>query len=242
MCFTVNINLTRNELEKRFGARFSEPASFRPAYYYNAFDTPDLPAVRSENPESIDLLAWGLIPFWVKNAEAAGQIRQKTFNARVETVLDKPSFRAAVRTRRCLILVRGFYEWQQREREKIPHYIYLKDEEPMALAGLYEIWTDRESGEILSTCTILTMAANKMMERIHNTKKRMPVILSPDNESSWIDPDLPAGKAVSFLEPVDESRMRAHTISKLISRRGVDKNVPEIVEPFSYDQDGLFSS
>ena len=242
MCYTVNINLTRNELEKRFGARFSEPSSFRPGYYFNAFELPDLPVIQSEDPESIRMFKWGLIPFWVKDYQAAEDIRRKTFNARMETILEKPSFRESVKSRRCLVLCRGFYEWQQRDKEKIPHYIYLRDESPIAMAGLYENWTDRETGEIIQSCTIVTTAANSMMEKIHNTKKRMPLILGPDNEKAWIDPELSPDKAYSYLKPVDAGQMTAHTISKLITKRGVDKNTPDLVVPVSYDNESLFPS
>jgi putative SOS response-associated peptidase YedK len=240
MCYTVNINLTRNELEKRFGAKFTEPSAYTPGYYFNAFEIPDLPVIRSEDPGSINMLKWGLIPFWVKDAGAAEEIRRKTFNARMETILEKPSFRQPARTKRCLVLCRGFYEWQQRENEKIPHYIYLQGEPPIAMAGLYEDWTDRDTGEIIRTCTIITTAANSLIERIHNTKKRMPVILPQESESPWIDPDLPAEKAFRYLKPVGPEHMSAHTISKLISKRGVDKNVAELVKPFSYENDTLF--
>jgi putative SOS response-associated peptidase YedK len=235
MCFTVNINLTRNALENRFGAKFRSPSSFHPGYYFNAFDLPDLPVIQSEDPASINLVKWGLIPFWVRDAKAASEIRLKTFNARAETIREKPSFRGSVKSKRCLVLCRGFYEWQHRGNEKIPHYIYLEGESPMAMAGLYDDWTDRESGEVLQTCSIITTAANPMMEKIHNSKKRMPVILPDEAEKFWIDPDLPAEEAMKYMKPVSESEMRFHTISKLISKRGVDKNVPELVLPFDYD-------
>jgi putative SOS response-associated peptidase YedK len=110
----------------------------------------------------------------------------------------------------------------------------------MAMAGLYEDWTDRESGEVIQTCTIITTAANPFMEKIHNTKKRMPVILPRENENSWIDPDLTAEKALRFLSPVGEDQMAAHTISRLISKRGVDKNVPGLTEPYNYEADAFF--
>ncbi|MFC2112685.1 SOS response-associated peptidase [Bacteroidota bacterium] len=240
MCYTVNINLTRNQLEQRFGARFTEPSSFRPGYYFNAFEIPDLPVIQVEDPESIGMLKWGLIPFWVRDAAAAEDIRRKTFNARMETILEKPSFRESAKSRRCLVLCKGFYEWQQRDKEKIPHYIYLQGEPPIAMAGLYENWTDRETGEMIRTCTIITTAANSMMEKIHNTKKRMPLILGPGDEKFWIDPDLSPEKAYSYLKPVAAEQMAAHTISKLITKRGVDKNVPELVQPVSYENDSLF--
>lgn len=240
MCFTVNINLTRNALENRFGAKFRDPSSFQPGYYFNAFEIPDLPVIQTEDPESVNLVKWGLIPFWVKDSKAAAGIRMKTFNARSETICEKPSFRGPVKSKRCLVLCRGFYEWQHRGKEKIPYYIYLDGEPPMALAGIYDDWADRETGEMIQTCSIITTAANPLMEKIHNSKKRMPVILPEESENSWIDPDLSAEEAVKYLKPVDEKTMRSHTISKLISKRGVDKNVPELVKPYSYDSETLF--
>jgi len=236
MCYTVNINLTRNALEKRFGATFSQPSSFRPGYYFSAFELPELPVIQSEDPETINLLKWGLIPFWVRDEKAASKIRLKTINARMESIREKPSYREAVKSRRCLVLCRGFYEWETRGKEKIPYYIYLDGEVPMAMAGLYENWTNRETGELVKTFTIITTAANPMMEKIHNTKKRMPMILPADSEKAWIDAELPVERACEFLKPVPEKKMRAHTISRLITARGVDKNVPELIEPFSYDE------
>lgn len=240
MCFTVNINLTRNELEKRFGAKFRDPGSYQPSYYLNAFDLPQLPVIRAEDPEGIELIQWGLIPFWVKDSKAAAEIRMKTFNARAETIHEKPSFRAAVKSKRCLILVRGFYEWQHREKERIPHFIYLKNEQPLAMAGLYDDWTDRETGEWMQTCSVITTAASPMMEKIHNSKKRMPVILPVETEKLWIDPALSGEEAQKLLVPVNESELQAHTISKLISKRGVEKNIPELEKPYSYEQDKLW--
>ena len=240
MCFTININLTRNEIENRFGAKFRDPGSYQPSYYLNAFDLPLLPVIRSEDPESIDLLHWGLIPFWVKDSRAASEIRLKTFNARAETLLGKPSFRTAARSKRCLVLVRGFYEWQHRDKERIPYFVYFKDQQPLAMAGIYDDWNDRETGEWVQSCTVITTAANPMMEKIHNSKKRMPVILNRESERAWIDPDLPAEKAMKNLQPLDESKLSAHTISKLISKRGVEKNVPELIKPYSYDEDRLW--
>ncbi len=239
MCFTVNINLTRAALERRFGAKFRDPSSFRPGYYFNAFEIPELPLIQTEDPESINLVKWGLVPFWVKDSKAAAEIRLKTFNARAETIREKPSFRGAVKSKRCLVLVRGFYEWQHRGNEKIPYYIYLEGEAPMAMAGLYDDWTNRETGEVIQTCSIITTAANPLMEKIHNSKKRMPVILPQGTEDAWIDPELSAEDAVKHLKPLDEKEMRFHTISKLISKKGVDKNVPELVKPYVYDNGRL---
>lgn len=240
MCFTVNLNLTRKQIESQFGVKFRDPGAYEASYYLNAFDLPMLPVIPSTEPDGIDMVCWGMIPFWVKDAGAASGIRMKTFNARAENILEKPSFRTSVRSKRCLILVRGFYEWQHRGTDKIPHYIYLRNGLPMSMAGLYDDWTDRETGEVIRSCSVITTAANPMMQRIHNSGKRMPVILGKGQGMGWIDPGLSPEKAMECLLPVDETEMQAHTISKLISKRGVEKNVPELVEPYPYDPGGLF--
>jgi putative SOS response-associated peptidase YedK len=240
MCFTVNINLTRNELEKRFGTKFRDPGSYQSSYYLNAFDLPLLPVILSEDTESIDMVSWGLVPFWIKDAKAASEIRIKTLNARAETIQEKPSFRTAVKSKRCLVLVRGFYEWQHRGTEKIPYFIFLKNKEAMAIAGIYDDWTDRETGECIRSCSVITTAANPLMEKIHNSKKRMPVVLPKNSEQSWIEPGLSEEQVIKHLIPLDDSLMDAYTISKLISKRGAEKDVPELEMPFSYEDDMLW--
>jgi putative SOS response-associated peptidase YedK len=235
MCFTIAIHLTRNEIEKRFGARFRPDTSYEPAYYRSAFDLPEIPVITDREPSTVELFQWGLIPFWVKDAASAEGIQKKTFNARAESVAEKPSFRNSLRNKRCLVVSRGFFEWQLRGNEKIPHYICLEDENPFVFAGIYDNWTDRDSGEIRSTFSIITTAANPLMDRIHNTKQRMPVILPREAERQWLDRDRDVDSVLDMLRPYDERLMKAYTISKKISMRGVEKNVPDILEPFDYD-------
>ncbi len=239
MCFTIAIHLTRDEIEKRFGARFRPDTNYQPAWYQSAFTLPEIPVIADREPENIELFQWGLIPFWVKDEASAEDIQKKTFNARAETIAEKPSFRSSIRSKRCLVISRGFYEWQMRGNEKIPHYIYLKDEVPFAFAGIYDDWTDRDSGEIRSTFSIITTEANPLMEKIHNIKKRMPVILPREAEKEWLDRDKDMNSVLGMLRPYDANRMQARTISKKISMRGVEKNVPDILQPFSYENPTL---
>ena len=186
------------------------------------------------------MFRWGLVPFWVKDSTAADSIRTKTFNAKAETLNEKPSFRNAVRSKRCLVISRGFFEWQSRQSEKIPHFIRLKTDEPFAFAGLYDNWLDRETGEIHNTFTIITTEASPILAEIHNTKKRMPVILPRSVERDWIDPDRQTEKALELLVPVEDADLEAYTVSKLVSKQGVEKNVPEVIKPFDYNSSKLF--
>jgi putative SOS response-associated peptidase YedK len=104
-------------------------------------------------------------------------------NARAETVAEKPSYRAAFKHRRCVVLADGFYEWHRDGDVKIPHYISLKSGEPFGLAALWESWTDKNSGESLNTTTLITTAANDFMQDLHH---RMPVILQTESASDWL--------------------------------------------------------
>ena len=208
MCYTIKIDLTREELEKRFGARFKEEEDFTTGDRISAFSLPRLPVICSDNPGEIKIFTWGLIPYWVKDSENAAEIRTKTFNAKAETLAEKPSFRNSLQRKRCLVPVRGFYEWQTLEKLKVPYYITLKDKPVVVLAGLYDQWTNRVSGEILNTFTIVTTRANPMMEKIHNLRKRMPVILSNEAEQLWLDLKMDPAKSGIF-EPFDEELMQA---------------------------------
>ncbi len=241
MCFTINVNIVREEIEKRFGATFSEPRRYEPSYYQNAFALPLLPVVASHDPGHIHLYRWGLIPSWVRDEEAAARIRKGTFNARAESIDTKPSFRESVRNRRCLVPARGFFEWQDRGGARIPYYIYLREQRIFSFAGIYDQWIHPATGESTTGLSVITTVANPMMEKIHNTKKRMPVILGEQEERSWIDPGVPLEEALRLLDPYPETDMQAHTISGLISRRDAEKNVPELIEPHSYEERDLFS-
>lgn len=121
---------------------------------------------------------WGLIPSWSKDPAIAA----KLINARAETVDKKPSFRDAFRTRRCLIIADGFYEWQRDGKNKMPLYYYLRSGRPFGFAGLYETWLSPDKSPI-NTCIIITTAANELILPIHD---RMPVIVSKDQEKIWL--------------------------------------------------------
>jgi putative SOS response-associated peptidase YedK len=109
----------------------------------------------------------------------------------------------------------------------------LKDSQLFAFAGIWDAWTNKETKETLKTFSIITTQANPLLALIHNTKKRMPVILRQEDEKKWLI-DIPVEEAVSLLTPYDEKAMEAHTVSKLITTRGVPTNVPEIMSPFRY--------
>lgn len=148
---------------------------------YNIAPTQYVAAVRNNEAQQRELvmLRWGLVPFWAKDPS----IGNRMINARAETVAEKPSYRAAFKHRRCVVLADGFYEWHRQGDTKVPHFISLKSGGPFALAALWENWKDKESDESLQSTTLITTAANEFMAPLHH---RMPVILQPDTATEWL--------------------------------------------------------
>jgi putative SOS response-associated peptidase YedK len=239
MCFTVNVNLIKEELENRYGATLIDPDKYRPSYYYHAFGLPSLPAICSEDPSSIKLLKWGLIPSWTKGIDQANIIRYKTFNARSESIDTKPSFSSSFSSKRCIIPVKGFFEWQHVGNEKIPWYIYQSENEVLSIAGIYDDWIENNTGEVFSTFSIITTEANDLMARIHNSGKRMPVILNNSSETRWLDLSVSKTEALNLLTPCPSDILKAHTISPLINSRSSDRNTPELIQPYNYPTGNL---
>ena len=211
MCYTIKIDLTREQLELRFRAKLDLPENYKPGSRISAFSLPQLPVICNDDPLSIRLFTWGLIPFWVKDSNSAKDIRMKTFNAKSETLAEKPSFRNSLNRKRCLVLSTGFYEWHTEEKKKTPYFIRLKDQTAFALAGLYDQWTNPDTAEKINTFTVITTRANPMMEEIHNLKKRMPVILNPGTEQSWLDLNTDPVKD-NLFEPYPEELMLAERL------------------------------
>ncbi len=238
MCFTVNVNLIKEELENRYGATFLDPEKYTPSYYYHAFSLPEIPAICAGKTDKIQLLTWGLIPSWVKTSDDAEKIRYKTFNARSETIDSKPSFSGPFRSRRCLIPVKGFFEWQHLENKKIPWYIYHSNNDILSLAGLWDVWIESRTGENLSTFSILTTEANDLLAKVHNSQKRMPVILNGEAESKWLDLSISATEALKLLGPCPSDMLKAHTISPIINNKSADRNTPEVIKPYKWNIEG----
>ena len=222
MCYTIEINLTREQLEKRFGSRFKDRDGFNPKKRLSAFAFPEVPIICSSDPDEIKLYQWGLIPFWIKNEKDALSFRSKTCNAVSETIEQKPSYRSLYRKKHCLVLMNGYYEWHHRDKIKQPYLIRLKNDKPFALAGLYDNWTNKETGVIYNTFSVLTTNANPLIATIHNTKKRMPVILNPDNEMEWLNTKLPADSFKEIFQALDQHLMHAEEVDKaLFSRKAI---------------------
>ena len=241
MCFFYALSQTAQSLKNRYQLKLEfefelEPELNNAKYYISGFEFPKLLVITNQHPDRLQGFAWGLVPHWVKSESQAREIRAHTLNARSDTVFTKPSFRNAIRERRCLVPADGFYEWREVGGKKYPYYIYLKTREIFSFAGIWEEWTDRLTGEVLRTFSILTTDANPLMEQIHNTKKRMPVILPREREREWIKNGLGGEEIVALTKPIDDTLMDAHPISKLINSRSLNRNVAAIQENYNYPE------
>jgi len=191
---------------------------------YNIAPSLSVPVIRqAPNGRRVaDLLRWGLIPNWAKDPAIGAKLN----NARGESVTEKPSFRSAYRRRRCIVPASGFYEWQEVPGErKQPWFIHLKADEPMAMGGLWESWTDPASGEVLRTFCVITTAANELMAPIQD---RMPVILRPADWAVWLAPGTAIEQIAPLVIPAPAESMEAWRVSRKVSSAREDE--PGLVE------------
>ncbi|MBK8882430.1 MAG: SOS response-associated peptidase [Bacteroidales bacterium] len=234
MCFTVNVNLIKEELENRYGATLIDPDKYRPSYYYHAYALPSIPSVCSPEPTKIRVLKWGLIPSWTRSPEDADIIRYKTFNARSESIDTKPSFSSSVKSKRCIIPVKGFFEWQHSGKTKTPFYIFHSNNEILSLAGVFDDWVDSSTGELYLLSPLLQLMQMTLWLKFITPLKRMPVILDKQSEEIWIKQSSTLSDALSVLRPYPSDLLQAHTVSPLINDRGADRNTPEVIKPYTY--------
>jgi putative SOS response-associated peptidase YedK len=202
----------------RFGvARFLEEVGPR----YNIAPTQTVIVVADDGTRHLTQMRWGLIPSWAKDPA----IGNRMINARAETVATKPAFRVALRKRRCLIPADGFYEWHPIGRRKQPIYISLKSREPFSFAGLWEAWTAPDGQEI-KTCTIITCEANEVLKPIHD---RMPVILTPEAETVWLDPTIQdPERLLPLLVPYPADEIEAYPVSTTVNNPAHD--IPQCIQ------------
>lgn len=215
MCYFVGMNLTREELHKRFGSEVPVDFRWEPLPFLSGFTFPEIPVITGEKPGEFTPAHWGLIPFWVQDEEKAMELRTHTLNAQSETAAQKPSFRKAFKTGRCLVPASGYFEWHHKGKLKYPFYISRADGLPFAMAGISDSWLNKETGELVLSFSVLTVPANQLLSRVHNTKKRMPLILHPEDEKHWIDPKTDSHLLQSLLMPFPEESLVAHPVARI---------------------------
>jgi putative SOS response-associated peptidase YedK len=174
---------------------------------------------RKDNYQETVMMKWGLIPAWAEDH----RLGYRLINARAETILDKPTYRKPFLTQRCIIPASGFYEWKEASEHKDPYYFYDPGNDPLALAGIYDVWHSPQKETILSF-SIITIGASDFMRKYHD---RMPLILTtPKDEHSWLWEKDP-GVLQKLFRPLQE--LQSFKVSKLVNKPENDK--PELLVP-----------
>lgn len=227
MCGRYSFAQLSLEVEKRFKIHVDGNTYVAK---YNAAPGQKLGIISNEKPNELSFHYWGLLPPWAKELSMA----YKMINARGESIHEKPAFRSAFKSKRCLIPADGFYEWKKQNKQKIPHFFRLKTREMFAFAGLWEEWKDTD-GRTRRTFTIITTEANTLMQNLHH---RMPVILPKHLEYEWLDnPNIEDLR--KLILPFDSSKMESYKVSAKVNN--VKNDAPSLMEPDSAgEQTSLF--
>lgn len=190
-------------VEKRFKARVDKPDNFLQSEYIVGFEYLNVPIILNSSTGIIHTdYHWGLVPSWSWDMD----FRKNTLNARIETIHEKPSFKN-IKDNRCLVIASSFFEWRwldEKGKHKDKYQIHSSDSELFAFAGLYDSWTDKSTGEIYNSFSILTTEADQQMKYIHNHAQRMPVVLNIGDETAWLDID---NKVDDFAYPAYQPRL-----------------------------------
>ena len=232
MCARYTIYHSLDQILARFEA-LQVAAEFHPRY--NVAPTNRVPVViEGQNGERrVEMMRWGLVPFWARDES----IGSRLINARAETIAEKPAFRAALKSRRCIVPADGFYEWTGAAKERRPLHIRMQSGEIFGLAGLWEAWNQPGGDDHgpLQTFTIVTVPANELMAALHD---RMPAILRAEAEAAWLDPSLKdVHAAESLLRPYPAEEMTAYPVDPMVNRPGVEG--PECIAPLTGNLPGL---
>lgn len=236
MCYSNSSTSKNVDLSKKYGKQIPLIMDETPIFYVSAFDFPTWRIVTKN--DTLETMQWGLIPAWFKDSDFK-EIAAMTLNARIESVNEKASFKHLLHRQECIIPSTGFFEWKHVGKEKIPYFIYPSTGSIFSMAGLYDSWINPISGLQHKTFSMLTCPANSVMEEIHNTKKRMPLILEPNQENQWLEGKL---NTDDMLQPISSDFIKAHEVDRNILK-SKQNNRPEAQLPFKntfYEQGTLF--
>ena len=223
MCGRFTITLEPGFWQEEFALK-NTPSEWKPRY--NVAPSQDVPVVTNATEREIEMMRWGLIPYWAKDES----IGYKLINARSETIEQKPSYKYAFSKRRCLILADGFFEWQRAARKqtpKVPYYFQLRDEKPFAFAGIWEIWKNAQEKEVFS-CSIITCPANEIVAPIHD---RMPVLFNSSQCWKWLEEEAQA-TLKAMLQPYPAEEMKTYPVGRWINNPKNDS--AECILPLVY--------
>lgn len=235
MCYTATQVTKAYDLQSYYAANLAP--SITPEYYsefYKAdgFTHPELMILLNQGDgRLVDLFKWGLMPTWKKPLADMKKLSNSTLNAKSETVRNLPSFKGSIGSKRCIIPVNSFFEYKHVDGDKLPYLIHPVEQPFFNLAGLYSFYKDPETNDWHKTFTILTQPANVFMADIHNTAKRMPMMLDNSLIADWINPDSPVSLIDDIMQfACDDAILHAYRVARDLKKLPNDENVLKPIE------------
>jgi len=238
MCFYYSITKKSiNTLVKGKIIKENQLSLFEEHYIVSGFDHPRMPIITDDNPEEIQHLQWGFMPQNVTSFEQAQEFlkRYNTLNAKAEDITDSKLYSESYQSKRCLVLCSGFFEWRKVKKQKIPYYVTLKNDEMFVFAGVWNETTDSKGNKYRSF-SVLTVDANELMANIHNTKKRMPLILTPEQAQVWIDINSDTEMLQSIVKPIPSNHLKAHSIKKFVPSNSKNLDTSDLIAYYNYPE------
>lgn len=231
MCGRYTILYNEEEVEIAFDIQLELP--FESIYNVtpsNANNPVPLPVITNKKPQTLQYFIWGLVPFFSKAAVS----KYKTINARIENIMTSGAYRKPLQTQRCIVPVNCYFEWQKQEDgTKVPHVIYHRQQKYFGMAGVWDQWTNKETGEIVETFSIITMPALPELEKLHH---RQPVVLSPDNYKHWLKEGISVSRVMDLLSDHGNAKLNAYPVASLVNypannRVGILKPIGKTIIP-----------
>ena len=222
MCGRGSLTINEKQLELKFGKDFysEDLERYNPLPNFNVAPSHKMPVIKAGS-NHFDCMRWGLIPFWAKDMK----IGYKMINARKETILEKNAYKKAAVNQRCVVPFDGFYEWQRnQDGTKIPYRIGLPSFELFLIAGLWEKWKSPTGEEILS----FTLITQKPIDKIAHIHDRMPALILPGEEDTWLDLTLPPQEALDSIRLLEPDEIDFHPVSAAVGN--VRNNSPDLIK------------
>jgi putative SOS response-associated peptidase YedK len=221
MCGRTTKNYTWEQIHAMY--QLTRPAAIpnmQPSFNVCPTDPVDT-IVERDGTRNLEVMRWGLVPFWW--SKPLKELRLATFNARVETVTTKPFFREPLKSKRCIMPMSGYFEWQDTANGKQPWYFTARDASPLlSAAGLWDSWNNKETGERIKSCTMIITEPNDFVAEVHD---RMPVLLMPEQFEHWLSGEM----GVEELKPAPNDYLQRWAVSKRVNSSKADKDDPSLV-------------
>jgi putative SOS response-associated peptidase YedK len=237
MCYHASFSFDKFQLAERYKIAVEEipNGSALPLPYLNGFSFPMVPVIKKDPDKKVEWMQWGLIPHWTKNSGEAEKIRTMTLNAKAETLTQKPAFKHTLKSQRCIIPCSGFFEWREIQKKKYP-YLIEANENIFSIAGIFDEWTEKESGEVVPTFSIITAPANHLLAQIHNTTQRMPLILSEELEEKWLQTPFEETILEQQIKHLDGLNLKAKPIAKDFQSKSATMGIEDFAKEVQYPE------